>query len=429
MNKNLLVGVDEFSLVLFPPFPVEVKDWIKSAYIMMYEFLNLSRIEFLFGEVTEMFDKKPSAYSQAFTIDGVPWYFAIAIHDTFQHMGVLVKFSAQAWSTYQQAYFEAFNKKVNIASFFKMIESEVVYTYRLSRIDFTADFFNYDITPDYIYRNLSNQSYHVEDHNGRKTNRKLSAMQTDMVTQSFYVGSRKENSQLLMRVYDKKLEQISQNGFRLEEALNCDSWVRFEASYRGKYAHQITEQILNDVTNEIELSQFIASKICDKYRFVNSSTGQYTEFTNDLLYVMENSNYPALRCENPKNNSLNKAISHIIKGSGLYPLLFKIGKIWGEQSEVEFLDIIYKIYKTEYEKEMERNPTIISWLRKNYSSLVNQKLTDCFMGENLSKDVSKLIEQPKDIFNLKEVKDNKLNTIPNADEEISDEEFNRLLNM
>ena len=41
--------------------------------------------------------------------------------------------------------------------------------------------------------------------------RKLSAVQNDKVTECFYVGSRKENSQLLLRVYDKKKEQINQN--------------------------------------------------------------------------------------------------------------------------------------------------------------------------------------------------------------------------
>ena len=51
-----------------------------------------------------------------------------------------------------------------------------------------------------------------------------------METETFYIGSRKENSQLLLRVYNKKAEQINTNGFRLNEALECENWLRLEAS-------------------------------------------------------------------------------------------------------------------------------------------------------------------------------------------------------
>ncbi|EKC59164.1 replication initiation factor family protein, partial [human gut metagenome] len=80
-------------------------------------------------------------------------------------------------------------------------------------------------------------------------------LEKNLVTESIYIGSRAENAQSLLRVYDKKSEQISNNGFRLDEALQCDSWVRFEASYRGNYAHQITEQ-LEHITDDVSVSQF-----------------------------------------------------------------------------------------------------------------------------------------------------------------------------
>lgn len=424
MNKELLVGVDEFSLVLFSQFPVDSEGWLQSAYIIINEFIGLSKIEVLFGKVTEMYEKKPAAYSQAFTIENVPWYFAIAVHEYFPHMGILIKFSAEAWANYQKAYFEQYNQTMNIAVFFKIIESSI-YQYRLSRIDFTADYKNYvTVSPHYIYNKLLDKNYHIEDHNGRTAQKKLSALQNDFETNTFYVGSRKENSKLLLRVYDKKREQTSQNGFRLDEALNCNSWTRFEASFKGDYAHQITEQLVNGVSSEIELSQFIASKICDKYRFVDNSTGEYTSFTKDLLFIVDNSTYSALRSESPKNNSLSKSIAHIIKGSGLYPLLYKIGQIWNKQTETEFLEFIYQIYETYYKQEMQRSLQLNSWIKKNYSSLSKKKLSDCFIGESLSKyDISKLSKQPQQIFNLK-----KLDTETfNYDKEISDEEFNKLL--
>lgn len=103
----------------------------------------------------------------------------------------------------------------------------------------------------------------------------------------------------------------------MKEATKCKDWTRFEVSYRGDYAHQITDQIIDSIKSEEELIKFLADKICNKYRFVNGS-GNYTDFTKDLLSLIEDGNYSALRSERPDNNSLSKSIAHIIKGSGLY---------------------------------------------------------------------------------------------------------------
>lgn len=425
MDKKLLVSVDEFSLVLFLPDEV-CKDWRKAAYFMMNEFIELSKIELLLGKVVEMHEKKPQAYSQAFTIENVPYYFAIAFHDTFQHMGILVRFTGQAWGVYQQKYYEYFGKRINIAEFLKMIES-LLYTYRLSRIDLAADYINYnDLSPHTIYNKLIDETYCVLDHNGKNTKRKISAVQNDMETETFYIGSRKENSQLLLRVYNKKAEQINTNGFRLNEALECENWSRFEVSFRGTYAHQITEQFEN-INSDIELSQFIASKICDKYRFADVSTGSYTDFTNDLLALVGNNDYPALRTENPANNNLNKSIAHIISGSGLFPVCYKVGVIWGTKAEKELFQMLYDVYDKYYRKEFDKKPQIQSWLKKNALSLSKQKLANCFLSSDISKaDIDEILKnQPKaeSIFNLTPIK------ADNSEYKgVSDEEFERLMN-
>lgn len=426
MDKKLLVSVDEFSLVLFLPAEEVCENWVKAAYFMINEFIELSKIELLLGKVIDTNEKKPKAYSQALTIENVPYYFAIAFHDIFQHMGILVRFTGQAWAVYQQKYYEHFGKRINIAEFLKMIDS-LLYTYRLSRIDLTADYINYgDLSPHTIYSKLIDETYCVLDHNGKNTKRKISAVQNDMETETFYIGSRKENSQLLLRVYNKKAEQINTNGFRLNEALECENWSRFEVSFRGTYAHQITEQFEN-INSDIELSQFIASKICDKYRFADVSTGSYTDFTNDLLALVGNSDYPALRTENPANNNLNKSIAHIISGSGLFPVCYKVGMIWGIKAEKELFQMLYDVYDRYYRKEFDKKPQIHSWLKKNALSLSKQELKDCFLSADISKgDIDEILKnqsKAKSIFNLTPIKaDNSEYKV------ISDEEFERLMN-
>ena len=66
--------------------------------------------------------------------------------------------------------------------------------------------------------------------------------------ETVYIGSKKENTKALCRIYDKRLEQINKNGFRLDEALACDDWTRFEISYRGTYAWQCAEQLNKELS-------------------------------------------------------------------------------------------------------------------------------------------------------------------------------------
>lgn len=173
------------------------------------------------------------------------------------------------------------------------------------------------------------------------------------------------------------------------------------------------------------MSQFIASKICDRYRFFDVSTGHYTDFTQYLIEISKNSNYPALRCESPKNNSLNKSIQHIIYGSGLFPLIYKISSIWGDEAVVEFWSILYEIYKKYHKEKLEINPQIRAWLKKNFLSLSKQSLADGFVSVDLTKidvaEIIKKISESDNPFTLTAI-----NTSSNTDNQVvSDEEFER----
>ena len=160
MDKELTVGVDEVSIVLFYPVDDICADWQNTAYSMIQEFIYKADIELLLGKVVEMRDKKPQAYSQAFTIENAPYYFTIALHETFVHMGILIRFSAHSWAVYQKRYFDFYGENINIGKFLSNIESPL-YRYRLSRIDLTADYKNYDLSPHSIYSRLKDESLTV----------------------------------------------------------------------------------------------------------------------------------------------------------------------------------------------------------------------------------------------------------------------------
>lgn len=377
--KELQVGVDEFTVVLSLPAPVNANQWLTEADKILEEFLTLSQIETVLGELIPLTERLPQGYTQGWTIGNSDCYFAIAVHEHFQNLGIIVKWSAHSWAIFQKKYSDIFNQEMNIYVFMKMIQSSL-YNARLSRIDLTADYKNYgeELKPDTIYNRYINKRYRVCDCNEKYSQHTCQCVQKDNRIDCFYIGSRKANSKSFMRVYDKRLEQIQKSGFRLQEALQCEDWTRFEVSYRQNYAHQITEQLIN-LNSNIELSQFIASKILDKYRFVDIDTNEYTDFTSDLLDVANNSSYSSLRHEAPTNNSLTNSIRYIIKGSGLFAVLFKIENIWGEEAIEEFFENLIAIYDIEKE-EFYKDYKIRAWLKKNISSLSQQSLTDCFMG-------------------------------------------------
>lgn len=383
MNKRLWVGVDEFTITLHTHYSEKSNDWMTTAESFIVRFIKLSRLTELFGEKTSVNSKLPAGYTNGYMYETISGYFAVAFNDRFPNMGVIVKFSAEAWAWYQKRYGEVFGGKIQIHSFLNMVVS-TEYSTRLTRIDITADYINYgDITdPNKIFDNLKNARVFIADHNGRKTKRKLSDYGKDGLTQSVLIGSRKANTKALLRIYDKRSEQIDRFGFRYFEAIKTNSWVRFEASYRGDYAHMIGQDLMLDIHSDVELSKYLASKILDKYRFVDKD-GNYTVYTQDLLAIAENANYPALRSESPHNNSLKKSILYLIKGSGLFPTLFKFRAFLGEDGERSLIDYLLDIYHNAFLPEAEKNRTLIAWIKKNYATLKDLSISEILTYDDI----------------------------------------------
>lgn len=383
-NAECKVGIDEFNIVLKPACDVDTEEWTDEVDAILEVFFGRSKIDKLF-DTTALNARCPAGYTDALTIDKVSWYFAVAWHKYYPEMGCLVRFSAEAWATYQKVYEDYFGSPMNIWVFLHMILSPI-YKVRISRVDLTADFKNYGyrLTPDYIYQKLKKGDYVIKDCKERVTRRKISAIENDWDVETFYIGSKKEKSKLLMRVYDKRTEQIRKSGFRMDEALQCKDWTRFEASYRGDYAHQITDRLINDIKGTDELAGFIAQMILNKYMFYEKATDKLTgeeideetEFTYELMDIAENSAFYSLRTEKPENNTLVQSIRYLTKGSGFFPILLKVGCIWGEDAELELLDWLYQEYKKKYKSESRNTDKLAKWFHDNRSSLSKQALGD-----------------------------------------------------
>lgn len=387
-TPHCLIGVDEFTVVLFPKGPIEnLYEWSELVRDTIGEFAYRTSINAFFGSFEPMTMKKPAGCSDALTITEVPWYFAIGWNDHSPNMGVVVRFSAYAWACYQAAFSDRFGVTLNMADFMKLIQSDT-YTARISRIDIVADYKNYDddLSPDTIYRDLENERLYIVDHRGRKSRRKYGGVMTDWRIQTFYVGSKKENSAAKLRIYDKRAEQIANNGFRLQEAQSCSSWTRFEVSYRNKYAHQISEDLLN-LNTPVELAQYLASKILDRYRFVDTYANDFTCYTKVLQGIASSNDFAPLRSERPENNSLQKSTTHLLKNSSLMQNLYKVEAIWGADGIHQYLQGVLKYYDEVYRYKGSAIFRLQKWLKLNKTSMQKQSVWDCFNEAMLEKDL------------------------------------------
>lgn len=383
--SSLTVGVDEFTLILQAADKVKVAEWPDTVDKMLETFLHSSRLIDLFGDMSPAV-KVQAGYTLGLTFDNRPWYLAICWHEDFPTMGVCVRFSAHAYAAYKEAYMAQFQTEMNIADFLRMVQDDV-YTTRLSRVDLTADYFDYTdehirtapLSPDTIYTRLINGDYVVKNGNGHQSIRNMSGVDKGGAYQTFYLGSQKGKTNGFLRCYDKKAEQLQTMGFRYDDALNCESWVRFEAVYRHDYAHQITEGILSVKTAQ-ELSRLIAKYICDKYQFFDVNTGEATEFTADLLGVAAGSSVAALSTPSPRDNSLRQSIRYLRDGSGLYSTLFKVANIWGPEAARELMDFLlceYEQYQDalldgEYPYKLRE---LTAWLQRHAAETAKHPLT------------------------------------------------------
>ena len=235
---SLSVGVDEFTLILQSTDKVMVTDWADVVNEIVDIFLVKSLLMNLFGDDIVHAEKVPAGYTNGLTFDCRPWYLVISWHDDIPSMGICVRFSAHAYASYKEEFKKQFQIDVNIATFLRMIQQDDIYTTRLSRIDLTADYYNYTdeilpnrpFSPDLIYERLKDGTYLVKNWKDHQSVRNMTAIDKDGAYETFYIGSRRGKSNGFLRCYDKKQEQIQSMGYRYDEALKYKSWVLFGPS-------------------------------------------------------------------------------------------------------------------------------------------------------------------------------------------------------
>lgn len=360
------VQVDEFTLVLQSRTkPKYIEQWESMAFEIIKEFVELTKIEIVLGKLNESTQSLPQGYSKGFVSDDTPYYFAIAYHHDFIQMGICIKFSAYAWAKYRCNYEEIHAKPIQIYQLIETLDNNSLFSSRLSRIDIAIDFINEKVNVSSIYNQLSKKNQLVKTASGRTNHSSLSAITKDNITPTFYIGSKGKNIKVLLRVYDKKREQMDTMGFQYEDALRYDNWTRFEAVFRGHYAHSLSDALLL-INTDIDLKNLLVSALVDRYQFYYVKSNKLTIYSKKMLSLLNQKDF-VFYTPSPRNNLLEQSQMHILNGSGLFPYLYKVKDIWGEEGLQKCLLFLYDCFEN-----YEPNEDVILWLKKYSASYQKQ---------------------------------------------------------
>lgn len=399
--KSIEVGVDELTVVLQPSDNIGDLAWDAQYEAMLARFVALSSLEDLFGPLSPAMYGIMQGYSQGLTIENRPWHFGIYWHDDYPSMGLCVKFSAWAWAAYTAEYEAQYGVEMNAAVFLRMVQDNI-YTARVSRIDLTADYFDYPcplnqldyLSPDTLYRGLERGSYEVryDDSLGRTRRMAVSSALNDHGSfETFYIGGRKGKTTSFLRVYNKRNEQIQTKGPQYDRAILSRSWVRFEAVFKHQYAHQVGEALLG-LTSSADLSQYIASVILGKYMFFDATTDDPMEISEDLAAISQGQ-VAALSRQKARDNDLLKSVDHLRYRSGLYATLYKAFMVWGDFADIQLLNYLRVDYLSDFKPKVESGlyktmaQDLHQWICKHKAELSSVPLKDYLPKLDIGDDI------------------------------------------
>lgn len=360
------LGTDEVTMVLRPDertlAGMEFSDWVPVADRIIGSFIDRTDLESVYGEPRQE-TRCPRGYTESITLGEHPFYLALAVNEHQPLMGCCIRISAKALAHYVEETGHEAYRLVQDAY------SPDDYDLRLSRIDLTADYLDEGIDVSALYRGLSSggtlvMREQVDGRTGetslRRSATKLSGYAVGDAVPTFYLGSRKANVDALLRVYDKRREQLETNGRQLSKARSCTDWVRFEASLRHGYATQICDAMI-DVADDAEYARLIASAFSQRYQFhaLTPSGLAPTPWSQKLIDAANGA--PALlHSPSSRDTGLASSLRYLRDGSGLLPLLYKAGAIWDEDAPEKMLGWLLSSLG-----HYEPNADCRTWLRRN----------------------------------------------------------------
>lgn len=151
----LITDIDQFTLMLIPKCKFNIEDWHEEiAPDIIGEFVNLTNLKDILGDINVSDQPLPVGYNIGFNVNNSLFYFSIAYNEFVPKMYIIVYFSGYAWTTYVENFELLYKKPMNLMRFFKMIDNNDLFDYRLSRVDTCVDFINENISVSQLKKSL-----------------------------------------------------------------------------------------------------------------------------------------------------------------------------------------------------------------------------------------------------------------------------------
>lgn len=368
----LQADIDEISFVCLTGFSGQWDEYETHAIDVcdkIDELLELRKFTINYKQTEQSF----AGYNRCIDFDS--FNILLCYHSDLPNMGIYLKFSGQGLKEYLKmrnergdpiSYIELVQRFVKIKNYFG---GEA----RVSKVDFAIDFIDEGLNVNHIHKELQQSSIQsvVFDKKSsklklRKNNSKISTHTVNNEVQTIYVGSRKnKGNSLLLRIYDKKIEQLSKRGIYYLQAKSSTDWVRLEASFRQKYANQIGEDILQCNNNQ-ELAGLIFRRMTDKYQFYHEN-GEVWDITKVML-AYTNNDFDLLQTKPTRKNDLVTTYYYLLKNSGLESFMFKLQNIY----DGPVIDELFVAIKNHFTSEYRPSKDTITFLNKNRQKLLKE---------------------------------------------------------
>ena len=157
---------------------------------------------------------------------------------------------------------------------------------------------------------------------------------------------RKNSRTGFLRIYNKKVEQISKFGRNLKLAQECKSWTRLESVLKQDYSIEFTKHIRN-VENTKQFVELLATFFNKRYTFFDK-TNNKTLFSK---YLEQHNNLDInIRTKNFRHNDIDKIVASTIDPNGQFQsILFKLRAVEGTEATLEYLKQALEFNYYEYE--------------------------------------------------------------------------------
>jgi hypothetical protein len=358
----LKLGIDEFTIIVLlsekNKNALETHDWDDVACFIVTSIASILSLTDVFGKASINDSNIVKGYNHGFEYGEHAFFFRVCYHSYYPNMGVAIKFSAQAYTFYRTQYMLLYGTEIEPYDILKYLVNELkLCEVRLSRIDFCADFIDEGICVTDICNAFEHGELQMCFSSGKKNPSIMSYYKKGNIVSTIYWGSKTKNITSLLRIYDKKLEQIQNHGVHYDIALSCTSWVRMENEIRGDYAHSLTKQLLL-ISSKEELCNLIAECLVNKYSILNTPENKPFSTTAMLIACIKNSDYQ-YSSNNYSDFTIVQSIDYLCNKSGLIPFMYKLKKIDSNLPKV-FIRICLECLN-----RYEPNKDTKSWLRKH----------------------------------------------------------------